>query len=118
MSNKGGSSKLGDVRRRDTYAPRKNSVLEGLNKVIKNSLDTTSSTEIDLSDVQPWLEKVHRKGPYAVKDGKVLYEVAVPENFCGIYSARYSPDGSVIATSFGAGSIQVKIHYVYFHLFQ
>lgn len=112
MSTKGGSSKQGDDsstlgRRRGTFIPRKNSVLEGLNKVIKRSLDIRSSSEINLREVQPWLEKVQRKGPYAVKDGKVLHEVAIPENFCGIYCARYSPDGSVIATSFGAGAIQV-----------
>lgn len=115
MSGKDSSSRQGDNRsnqgqRKGTYVQRKSSVLEGLNKVIKRSLELReSSSEIDLSEVQPWLEKVQRKGPYAVKDGRVLCEVAIPENFRGIYSARYSSDGSVIATSFGSGAIQVRL---------
>lgn len=92
--------------RRGTTGPRKTSALGDLNKALTHR---RSSSDIDLSEVRPWLEKVHKKGPFSVKDGKVLSEVPLPENFCGTYCARYSPDGSVIAMSFGAGAIQVRL---------
>lgn len=106
-SSKDGGEITRFTQRRNNYNPRKNTVLEDLNKVIRRSLELKSSSDINLSEVQPWLEKVQRKSPFAVKDGKVLYEIPIPENFYGIYAAKYSPDGSVIATSFGAGAIQV-----------
>lgn len=39
--------------------------------------------------------------------GRILREIAFPENFRGLYSARFSPDGAVIATAYGGGAIQV-----------
>lgn len=94
--------------RRGTYRPRDSSLLEDLNRTMKtSSVDLDKSTDVFLNEVRPWLEKVNRKGPFSVKDGKVLYRVAFPDNFYGIYCAKYSPDGSVIATSYGSGAIQV-----------
>lgn len=93
--------------RRRSYFPRKHSVIDELNRVISQRKKSTDSSDEDISEAQPWLKKLHRKGPYAVKDGKFLHRVSIPENFYGMCSAKYSPDGRVIATSFGAGAIQV-----------
>ena len=38
---------------------------------------------------------------------QITHEVRIPETFNGLYSARFSKDGDVIATTFGSGAIQV-----------
>lgn len=93
--------------RKSSFAPRKHSVVDELNRVIRQRLERGSSSEIELTVAHPWLEKLHNKSPYAVKEGNIPHRVLIPENFYGLCCAKYSPDGSVIATSFGAGAIQV-----------
>lgn len=98
--------------RRGTYVPRKNSVIENLNKAMMSSMENDDgAADMDMKELQPWLEKVQRKGTFAVRKGKILHEIPVTEAFNGIYNARYSPDGSYIATAFGAGAIQVIYYY-------
>lgn len=94
-------------RHRSSYYPRTHSVIDELNRVIRQNKKSADSFDDAINEIQPWLKKLHRKGPFAVKDGKFLHRVPIPENLYGMCSVKYSPDGSVIATSFGAGAIQV-----------
>lgn len=96
--------------RKGTYVPRKSSIIESLNKALRGSFtELTEASETNMRDNQPWLENLQRKNIFTVRKGKILFEIPLTESFNGIYSARYSPDGEIIATSFGAGAIQVKM---------
>lgn len=94
--------------RRGTYVPRKSSVIESLNKALRGSFTEASDvSDTTIKDNQPWLENLQRKNVFTVRKGKILFEIPLTESFNGVYNARYSPDGEIIATSFGAGAIQV-----------
>lgn len=56
---------------------------------------------------QSWLQKT-RLSITAVKNRcRVIHEARFPDNFEGLYSARFSKSGDIIAAGFGTGGIQV-----------
>nr|KAF7413182.1 hypothetical protein H0235_013033 [Vespula pensylvanica] len=55
-----------------------------------------------------WLQKA-RMSILSTKDRcRIIHEVRFPDNFNGLYSARFSQNGEVIITCFGTGGIQIR----------
>lgn len=54
-----------------------------------------------------WLEKRRLSIASTRNSARLLYEVKFPDTFGGLYCAKYSPGGDIIATGFGTGAIQV-----------
>ncbi|XP_046830935.1 WD repeat-containing protein 38-like isoform X2 [Vespa crabro] len=55
-----------------------------------------------------WLQKA-RMSISSTKDRcRIIHEVRFPDNFNGLYCARFSANGEVIVTCFGNGSIQIR----------
>ncbi|XP_057336002.1 uncharacterized protein LOC130674627 [Microplitis mediator] len=55
-----------------------------------------------------WLEKTRLSIASTRNNARLMYEVKFPETFGGLYCAKYSPGGDIIATGFGTGAIQIR----------
>nr|CAD7576940.1 unnamed protein product [Timema californicum] len=55
---------------------------------------------------QSWFDQARRISVAPRRRGMLLHEVRFPATFNGLYCARFSPGGDLLATSFGVGAIQ------------
>nr|CAD7416564.1 unnamed protein product [Timema cristinae] len=56
---------------------------------------------------QSWFDQARRISLAPRRRGMLLHEVRFPATFNGLYCARFSPGGDLLATSFGVGAIQI-----------
>ncbi|CAG5099982.1 Similar to wdr5: WD repeat-containing protein 5 homolog (Dictyostelium discoideum) [Cotesia congregata] len=55
-----------------------------------------------------WLQKTRLSIASTRNQARLIHEVKFPDTFGGLYSAKYSPRGDLIATGFGTGAIQIR----------
>ncbi|XP_012270863.1 uncharacterized protein LOC105694596 [Orussus abietinus] len=55
-----------------------------------------------------WLQRTRLSIATTRNRSRIVNEIRFPETFNGLYCARFSPSGDVLATTFGTGAIQVR----------
>ncbi|KAL2718894.1 WD repeat-containing protein 5 [Vespula squamosa] len=77
----------------------------------KMKMDYLTERRISQAEMErryTWLQKA-RMSISATRDRcRITHEVRFPDNFNGLYSTRFSGNGEVIITCFGAGGIQIR----------
>ncbi|XP_015120599.1 uncharacterized protein LOC107043567, partial [Diachasma alloeum] len=66
------------------------------------------STSVGEPQRATWLDRTRRNVASARHRGRICHEVNFPETFNGLYSAKFSSRGDVIAAAFGDGGIQIR----------
>ncbi|CAL1673408.1 unnamed protein product [Lasius platythorax] len=70
--------------------------------------DANISRDIELQNGNSWLQRT-RQGNSAVKNRcQITHELRFTEKLQGLYSARFSKSGEIIAAGFGSGAIQMR----------
>ncbi|XP_024943479.1 suppressor of mec-8 and unc-52 protein homolog 1 isoform X2 [Cephus cinctus] len=73
-----------------------------------NYLTDRRISQAEMQRRHTWLQRTRLSVAMARNRCRITHEVRFPETFNGLYCSRFSPDGEIIATSFGTGCIQVR----------
>ncbi|XP_034936497.1 WD repeat-containing protein wdr-5.3-like isoform X2 [Chelonus insularis] len=78
-----------------------------------DSQDTKSDgnrrvSEAEMQKRHKWLQKTRINSNNEENRAKISYQVRFPDNFNGLHCVKYSPDGGMIVSSFGTGTIQIR----------